>query len=236
MILNSFNNGNPKGVPILSVCMATYKKMDILDEVLKSVKEKNILCPFTYEIIVVDDDPEGSSFEVCRDNKVYYALNANNKNSNPSIPRNLSFRMARGEVIVHQSDDVVHKTEDSLEILHHMTDVGKMVFANVLNVDMDSRETLETYTGPDRQKNFFFLGAILRSSLVKVGGYDENFISPAYDDDDLSDRLLRSGVSPEFTTDVVAHHLNHPKGSMSDGGESCSWYYQNFFSKMVDAA
>ena len=219
----NYTHAEPKGTPLVSICLATYNKQGILDESLKSIKEKNRLCPFNYEVIVCDDDPKGSSFEVVRDNGAYYIWNQNCGFSNPSIPRNCAFRLARGEYIIHQSDDIIWQTEDSLESFVNLIDNG-MVFAKVLNVDMETRAVIETYTGPDRQKSYFFLGGIKREQLLS---YDENYVFPAYDDDDLSDRLHKNEVPSFFTPDIVAHHLNHDKGEMANGVDSSVFYYKN---------
>jgi len=222
----SYTNADPKGLPLVSICLATYNKQGMLDESLKSIKSTNKLCPFNYEVIVCDDDPNGSSFEVVKDNGAYYVWNQNNSFSNPSIPRNCAFRLARGEYIIHQSDDIIWQTEDSIEQFAEMlkNSDNLMVFANVLNVNVETREVIETYTGPDRQKSYFFLGGIKKKDLLD---YDENYIFPAYDDDNLSDRLAKKGIASLFTQEIVAHHLNHLKGEMANGVDSSVWYYRN---------
>lgn len=224
-------HAEPKGVPKLSVCLATFRKQDILDEVLRSIKEKNSNSSLQYEIIVCDDCPDASSLDVVKDNGCYYVWNRNCSNKNPSIPRNCAFRLARGDVIVHQSDDVVHITPNSLTCLSNLVNDNIITFATVYNVHPETREYIETYTGKDRQKPFFFLGAVTRQNIDKIGGYDENFIFPAYDDDDLGDRLIKNGVEPIFIDTVIGFHINHPKGDMGNGVDSSVWYSSQYFKK-----
>jgi glycosyltransferase involved in cell wall biosynthesis len=219
-----YTNAEPKGTPLVSICLGTYNKQEMLNESLQSIKDMNRLCPFPYEVIVADDDPYGSSLEVCIRHGAYYIWNQNCGFSNPSIPRNCTLRLARGEYILQQSDDVIWQTEDSVEKFVELIDDTNVVFANVLNVDMKTKQVLETYTGPDRQKSYFFLGGLKRNNVVFNS---EDYIFPAYDDDFVQDQMKKNGLSSIFTQEIVAHHLNHEKGLMSNGVDSSVWYYKN---------
>ena len=219
-----YTNAEPKGTPLVSICLATYNKQEILNESLQSIKEKNRLCPFNYEVIVCDDSPDGSSFEVVKDNGAYYIWNQNNSFSNPSITRNCTLRFSRGEYILQQSDDVIWQTEDSIEKFVELIDDTNVVFANVLNVDMKTNQVLETYTGPDRQKSYFFLGGLKRNNVVFNS---EDYIFPAYDDDFVQDQMKKNGLSSIFTQEIMAWHASHDKGEMANGVDSSVWYYKN---------
>ncbi len=224
--------GSPKGLPFVSVAIATHNKGSYLRRTLQSIRDKNKLCPFEYEIIVVDDKSTDDTFEVCKDFEVIYARLPENPRRNPSVPRNASFRLARGKVIVHQSDEVLHNTEDSLEKLANLVTNYQYVIATVHNVNPETLDKIDLYTGYGRQKPYFFLGAIAKRSLDICGGYDEDFIAPGYDDDKLADDLQRIGVYPTFTDLVHGSHLDHSKGKMSCGIDSSALYYGR---KMYDS-
>lgn len=225
MIENRYNLSYPKGVPVCSVAIATHNKAKSLEETLASIFDLNTKCPFSFEVVVVDDKSTDNTFEVCKKFDVTYARLPQNPRKNPSVPRNLAFRIARGKVIVHQSDEVVHNTEDSLEKLVNLTEHNNFVIATVYNVHPETKQVIETYTGCEKNKPYFFLGSVTKRALDICGGYDEDFIGPGYDDDKLADDLVRVGARPIWTNEVVGLHLDHPKGNMSCGADSAAMYY-----------
>lgn len=225
MIENRYNLSYPKGLPVCSVAIATHNKAKSLEETLTSIFDLNTRCPFTFEVVVVDDKSSDHTFEVCQKFDVIYARLPHNPRKNPSVPRNLAFRISRGKVIVHQSDEVVHNTYDSLEKLVNLTEYNNFVIATVYNVKPDTKDIIETYTGYERQKPYFFLGSVTRRAIDLCGGYDEDFIGPGYDDDKLADDLVRIGARPIWTDEVIGLHLDHSKGGMSCGSDSAAMYY-----------
>jgi glycosyltransferase involved in cell wall biosynthesis len=220
-----YNLSHPKGVPFVSVAIATHNKAKYLDRTLESIIECNKDCPFPYEIVVVDDKSNDDTFEVCRRHKVIYARLPESERRNPSVPRNVAFRLSRGKVIIHQSDEVLHCVYDSIEKLTKLTTDSNFVIATVKNVNPNTYEVIESYTGLDRQKPYFFLGSVTKANLDKCGGYDEDFVAPAYDDDKLAQDLMNVGAIPIWTESVLGYHLDHPKGDMADGADSAALFY-----------
>lgn len=231
-VMKSYSMSAPKGVPFVSIAIGTHNKAASLDAAITSIRDLNRLCPFEYEIVVVDDKSDDDTFEVCRRHHVIYARLPDNPFRSPSRPRNLSFRLARGQVIVHQSDEVVHKTENSLEKLVNLVGEANYVIATVHNFSQEQNKVIELYTGLAKPNPFFFLGAINRSHIEVVGGYNEDYITPAYDDDVMARDLARIGIHPIFTPDVVGHHLDHPKGAMSSAEDSWHQYSRSIFEKV----
>ena len=220
-----YNLSHPRGVPFVSVAIATHNKAAYLDRTLESIIESNKLCPFQYEIVVVDDKSTDDTFEVCKRHKVVYARLPESSRRNPSVPRNAAFRLSRGRVIVHQSDEVLHMVYGSLERLAKLTTDNNFVIATVKNVNPDTMAVIEPYTGIDRQKPYFFLGSVAKANLDKCGGYDEDFVAPAYDDDKLAQDLMNVGAIPIWTESVLGYHLDHPKGVMAGGADSAALFY-----------
>ena len=70
-----------------------------------------------------------------------------------------------------------------------------------------------------------YLMAMRRSNYIKIGGYDEDFIGYAGDDNDFVDRLLMDGVK-YYYTDALYTHLYH--GDTSSGyplPDNEAWLY-----------
>jgi len=90
-------------MPKISFCFTTYKRSDILKSTLESIKIQTFS---DYEVIVSDNDPEGSSraaLEEMHDDRFKYFPNGANLGMKPSF--NKSLERSTGEYIVMIADD-----------------------------------------------------------------------------------------------------------------------------------
>ncbi len=88
---------------------------------------------------------------------------------------------------------------------------------------------LRLLTGNQWKRPLFFLGSLWRKDLYAVGGNDEDFVEPGYDDDWFGDCLIKGlGLKPQFLDHVVGLHLDHPRPANIDQrmGISKKVYYQ----------
>lgn len=53
--------------------------------------------------------------------------------------------------------------------------------------------------------------SVKRSELLKVGGFDENYVGWGIEDVDLGYRLYKSGLISKYTTEAVIYHVPHRK-------------------------
>lgn len=198
----------------VSVCIAAHHKLDTLRAVLKSIWRQSP--PFTFEVIVADD-----SGEACKDRRPWlhhlatqYIPLPNTGYRNPSAARNVAYREATGEIVICQSDDVVHQGEAMSELVGALSP-GHFVIADVRNTTTTGQPVaspLYHLTGPQNPRPFFFLGALYRKDLFAVGGNDEDFVEPGYDDNRFADSLMRGlGLRPIFTSKAVGHHIAHDR-------------------------
>jgi len=204
-----------------SICLSTFNRSGYLHRSLASIFRQHP--PFDYEVIVVDDGPEDDSgYLVCREYpKVQYVrVDRPATWRNPASARNLAYRRATGEIIIAQSDDVVHQKEAIAELVR-LLQPGMFVLANVINTNQDGhpvschRDWAEL-VGPEgkARRPLFFLGALYRRDLYAVGGNDEEFVAPNREDIWFADCLMRGlGLTPVYTREVVGHHLDHPRSS-----------------------
>ncbi len=204
-----------------SICLATHDKPDHLNRVLQS-----IFCQqpgFDFEVIVADDGNNQETARVCRRYPVIYHSMQRTDASyrNPAKARNASYRRARGDVVICQSDDVVHAGPDAIERLVTDLQTGCFLIATVINTDEQGNPCCEpdagvgsglmTYTGPLRPRPLFFLGSLWRRDLYAAGGNDEEFERPCSEDVWFALCLTQGlGLSPVYTERVVGHHLRHP--------------------------
>jgi len=207
-----------------SICIATHDKPTYLRKTLESIYRQPIARTAEIEVIVVDDRSIGyDNYIICSEfpSVNYIRLEGKSDYRNPAVARNVAYRAAKGEIIICESDDTIHITENCIELLISQLTPGKFVIANVFNADfngnivpgnLDNPEysPLTVYTGPTNQRPFFFLGSLYRKDLYAVGGNDEEFTAPGREDDWFAQCLINGlGITPFYTTNIVGHHLQH---------------------------
>jgi len=199
-----------------SICMATRNKGEYLARTLASIRQQKVA--FDYEILVADDGSTDSTAAVCDEYGAIRIYLPNIRYRNPSKARNAAYRAARGEIVIAQSDDVMHRSPDTLESLVKQLRPQRAVLARVLNMryvkDTDNwvrcDDPFHIYAGPDRPQKFFFLGAIWRRDIYAIGGNDEEFVDPCWDDNWFGDMLTKGHkveiVPLEYP---LAYHQKH---------------------------
>ena len=206
---------------LTSICIATRNKSEYLARTLASINGQSI--PFDYEVIVVDDGSTDATRAVCKMFDVNYIWLDNNRYRNPSVARNVAYRAARGEVIINQSDEIIHKTNCVQQLTNGLKE-GEILFAHVLNVSLDGLSvSYPVYCGPENPRPLFFLGSLWRRDMYAIGGNSEDFVEPCYDDDWLAQCLINGlGLVPRYAEDIIGWHVAHG-------------YVENAFSRMENS-
>lgn len=194
-----------------SIVMATRNKAEFLPRTIESIERQDP--GFNFEVIVVDDGSSDGTYDFCIDRLIVrYRRLQNDTYRNPSVARNVGYRMARGDVIIAQSDEVIHETPDTIRRLVDDLHQGEFLLATVYNFDWERQQRGIQYVGERHRRPFFFLGSLWRRDLYAVGGSDEEFTAPAYDDDWFGLCLTRGlGLVPRYLPDVIGLHQHHPR-------------------------
>src|SRR5512145_2937794 len=102
----------------ISICIATHDKPRYLLEVLGSIYRQPLANDPETEVIVVDDrSVDENNRNACNCYPVkYIRIDGNPGYKNPSRARNVAYRHATGEVIIAQSDDTKHISENCIEM------------------------------------------------------------------------------------------------------------------------
>lgn len=220
-----------------SIVIATYNKAALLRRTLQSIFRQRPV--FNYEVIVVDhgstDDTPGVVDEFYRlGQPIRYEYLANVGFTNPAAPRNLGYRLATGEVIISQSDDVVHASPETIQELVAAVTEANFVIAEVhdvvLNDDLEIADPGQKpiyYSGRDKSEfPLFFLGAVLREHVFAIGGNSLRFHRPGFDDNWFTDCLQHGlGLTPTFPG-TIGYHQRHTKRHVPQDYEEMEILYK----------
>jgi len=206
-----------------SIVMSTHNKPQLLDKTLASIFLQKP--QFAYEVVVVDDGSTGNETEaVCRRYMSfghllrYHRMENPHGYRNPSFARNAGYRLARGRVVIAQSDDVVHAKPDTIERLSRV-EPGTFNIATVYNAalgdDLQPICTREMYTGRANTRPLFFLGSLLRKHIYAIGGNSEDFTEPGYEDDWFGKCLINGlGLRPVYHDTIMGFHQDHGRPNL----------------------
>lgn len=212
-----------------SVAMSTYNKGSALRRTLRSVFRQRP--PFLFEVVVVDHGSTDDTREVCCEFiqqgwPLRYEFLPSDKFCNPAPARNLAYKLSHGEIIIAQSDEVVHHQGEPISMLVESLRPGTFAIATVWDCPVDDNlepydfHTRIQYTGPQTEQGrrpLFFLGAIYRRDVYAIGGNCELFARPGYEDDWFAQCLTNGqGLSPIYLSHVVGYHQRHQKLHTAD--------------------
>lgn len=201
----------------VSVCIAAHSKPKHLERVLKSIYYQHP--PFEFETIVVDDGSNPPLRKICNQFPVIHKrIERQPTYRNPSAARNVAYKIARGKIIICQSDDVEHQG-NAIETLVQELKPRQFVVGNVFNFDLANQPVFchgnwHELTGPQgrARRPLLFLGAVWRKDIYAIGGCDEEFTDPGRDDVWFADCLTKGlNLTPHFSSQTIGHHLHHER-------------------------
>jgi glycosyltransferase involved in cell wall biosynthesis len=121
--------------PELSIIIPTYRRPEKLHRALSSVIES---MSYAHEVIVIDDCPDGSAFEVALKFKVRY-VNKGGAQRGQSASRNIGISMARGKYLCFLDDDDFLIPEGVTRLLDEGSGYGQILFGDYQAFNFESR-------------------------------------------------------------------------------------------------
>ncbi len=219
----------------VSILITSFCRPHLLKWNLYSLSQQNI--PFSFETIVLNDGVPDLTSDICEQfaNRLhlkYVFTGYRNNESNlvyrvPGFALNIGAKIARGKILIISCAEMFH-INNTIEHLTAPVLFEPMFLATSIGMD-DQDGSFLTYVEQNQgyysSHNYYysyphlnttlpFLMAISRTEFIAIGGYDEDFIGFAYDDNDLIDRLLTKGCRLCLTQAQTIHlyHERHDTG------------------------
>lgn len=193
----------------VSIVLATHNKPELLNNTMESIVRQS----FTGEIIVVDDGSTPETKAVCDEFDLrYFRIERESEYRNPCFARNVGYKHARGDIVIAQSDDVVHN-DGCIKRLCKLRQ-GEFHLATVYNAKISDSgiRCLSEYVSAMNPRPFFFLGSLWRKDLYAIGGNCESYVLPGFDDDFFAEQLTKGlGLEPVIRGDVIGYHQDHKR-------------------------
>lgn len=171
------------------------------------------------EILVVDDGSRDRTAEVASRFPVRVIRHECNKGL--AAARNTAFRNSRYPLVAGVDADVVPAT-DWLESLYHNFEQPGVAAAGGVLIEQFHEAPADHWrflylthgatderteiTWPSHRRLGGFASLMRKSAVEQVGGYDERYRT-AYDDHDISLKLLRAGYTLVFEPKAISHHI-----------------------------
>lgn len=229
----------------VSIIMTTFQRVHLLRWGLWSLARQTI--PFDFEVIVVNDGLQDETEEICNEfkeklNLKYIFTGHRNLNGKrvwrvPGFAMNIGVKQSAGDILVIGCAEMFHNNDTIAKLVPPILDNPKLLgiplgkddrsgaFLARLN-DNNGIAGSDIYDKcADLNVKLPFLMALHRSQYFEIGGYDEDFVGMAYDDNDFIQRLLSNGCK-YFQTTASTVHLYHPRtdGYYANGGPP-EWEY-----------
>lgn len=210
--------------PTVSVVIATYRRERLLCDTIRDVLAQD---HESFEVLVIDQspahEPETTEFLAAQASRIrYFRLSV------PSLPaaRNFGLRESYGGLVVFLDDDVEIPHKDFLRA--HVSALSRpnvrAVGGRITIPGVPDRPCLDprhedpllgwmytNFSYTERVEVATVYGANMsfhRDTLLEVGGFDENYSNPAYNEDvDVSIRLRARGYTIMFEPRArLVHH------------------------------
>ena len=226
--------------PLFSVIIPTYKRPAVLKKCLDALARQTLPAD-AFEVLVSDDGSPDNTGEVVNAYRAPFKLSyLRQANSGPAAARNRAIEQARGEYLLILNDDAllepdalaVHKVDQEqgggqeavlgmFRFLpeHMSTPFGYLMQNSYLLFAYGTLHGGQFYQlTPGQRLNYMWFYtcnlSVRRQKVLDVGGFDEFFSGPAFEDLDLGLRLEQAGVGLRYDPRAFAwhDHAQSPEG------------------------
>jgi len=194
----------------VSLTMACFQRASLLELGLSSIVKYKVNFPL--EIVVVNDgtidntEAVVDSFRDRLDIKYIFSGHRNKdgaKYRNPGLPNNIGVKEASGDIVVLSCPEIYHLNDCLNKIVEPLLNNNKlltipefMYFDEIgeytVNINGIGGTIAREQKGNEAVQMPFLMG-MYKTEFTSIGGYDEDLIGYAGEDNDLIDRLKLNG-------------------------------------------
>ena len=227
-------------MPRCTILITTFLRDNLLPFTLGSLLKQEPLQDGQAEILVLNDALPGYTEEICKEHGVRYLHTGDTEKLHWRIPGyalNMGAKVSDAKYIIITCAEIFHIDPTTVQDTLDLLDSGDKVIA-VTEGKHDTRANyLEalTKTGNHSESIYhkcnglkthlpFFLG-ISRKHYLDIGGYDEDLIGQAWDDNDIVDRLVAYGCKYKKAASRVIHLWHSREGHGREMDKRDRWEY-----------
>jgi len=191
----------------IAVVIPACNRLEVLEKCLDSLKGQYFQTG-RWEVLVCDD---GSTEDL---GKVIFRFNSSLPNlrllrqlpKGPAAARNLGFRSSSASIFVCLDSDIICGPNYFSRMVEALERNPDWVAAEATVLPGDGRTSI-LLDAPQNRGGAFLSGASAyrREALIRVGGFDEEFLLPACEDADLAARLIQLGKYG-YVPEALAYH------------------------------
>lgn len=245
----------PKDHIKTSVVIVTHNRAGIINLCLGSIERQTIP---PHETIVIDSSDDDETERILKNRTITY-LHTERRVYQPQA-RNLSLRIANGDVIAFVDDDVFCTPEWLKNIVKGYSGTNVAGVAGPVIRCNERLEPLEKVNVSEKNQNFFTswgdihaAGAwmperptrtklmfgcnmsFLKSKLKEVGGFDEYYgKGGAYrEETDPQIALIKRGYEFNYMPKAVVYHIQYSSGGIRSDGQSDYYYWCGKYHKYL---
>jgi GT2 family glycosyltransferase len=171
-----------------------------------------------YEVVIVDDGSASPVAPLVVENGGRNVRVLRQRNSGPAVARNSGARHAAGEYIAFTDDDCVPSPTWLGELQEDLSKNERRVVGgrvenglpNSLYSECSHILTEEKYVDYDESAEVGFLTSnnlvVQRELFYAIGGFDENYARPGYEDTEFCQRLLQNGCTIGYAPRALVYH------------------------------
>lgn len=218
----------------LSVVIPTYRRPELLAKCLEGLQRQTLPSDL-FEVLVVADGPDFRTSQYLNTGNCFaYRLRMLSlpAHRGPAAARNLGWQSADGDLIVFTDDDCIPAPHFLSAYFNYycMNDGVSVALSGItfvpLSIEQKGRLTdfAINLKGLERASFITANCAVLKSDLMRVGGFDTDFLMAWREDSDLEFNLRNHGVQIDIQPCALVYHplrkvrwgvcLNEQKKSM----------------------
>jgi glycosyltransferase involved in cell wall biosynthesis len=208
-----------------SLLVTTFNRDELLNLTAPSIVKQDLS---DIEVIIINDGIPGETEELCEVYGFKYLFTGHRNLGGkmhwriPGFAINVAAKQAQGDIIIISCAEMLHLNQciNLLTTPFESTDAiitipeGRQDFQSKYldHYKKHHSHSEDIYTnGCCKLKvKLPFLMGIKRQTFLDIGGYDEDFIGQAFDDNDLVDRLVTLGLE-YYPTKAKTVHLHHSR-------------------------